>query len=135
MSTQEKTRATEEENEVRSDGQQTDQAGTDTAVAHPVQFEEGEDETDGQNMRLDLILDVALPVRVELGQTALSVEELLELGPGSVVELDKLAGEPVDLYVRDTHFARGEVVVVDDNFGLRITDIRDHRQNLNELQP
>jgi len=72
---------------------------------------------------LDLLMDVPLEVTVELGRTRRQVREVLELGPGSVVELDKLAGEPVDIHINGRLIARGEVVVVEENFGVRITDI------------
>ena len=62
-------------------------------------------------------------VTVELGRASLTVEDVLGLGPGSVVELNKLAGEPVDVMVNDQLIARGEVVVVDENFGVRVTEI------------
>jgi len=76
-----------------------------------------------QPSNLDLILDIGLDIRVELGRTDMRIKEVLELGPGAVIELDKLAGEPVDLLVNDKLFARGEVVVIDENFGVRVTDI------------
>lgn len=72
---------------------------------------------------LDLVLDVPLRVTVELGRTRMQIRDVLELGKGSVVELDKLAGEPVDLLVNGKLIARGEVVVIDENFGIRVTDI------------
>lgn len=72
---------------------------------------------------LDLILDVPLKVTVELGRTRMQIRDVLELGKGSVVELDKLAGEPVDLLVNGKLIARGEVVVIDESFGVRVTDI------------
>lgn len=72
---------------------------------------------------LDLIMDVSMRVSVELGRTTMTVEEVLSLGPGSVVELNKLAGEAVDIMVNDQLIARGEVVVVDENFGVRVTEI------------
>lgn len=72
---------------------------------------------------VDLILDVILQVRVELGSTRMTVEEVLNLAPGSVVELDRLAGEPVDIVINDRLIARGEVVVVEENFGVRVTEI------------
>lgn len=72
---------------------------------------------------LDLIQDVSLRISVELGRTVMTVHDVLGLGPGSVVELDKLAGEPVDILVNDRIVARGEVVVVDENFGVRVTEI------------
>lgn len=76
---------------------------------------------DGRNM--GLLLDVPVPVVAQLGSTEMRIREILRLAPGSVIELDKLAGEPVDLYVRGQNFAQGEVVVVDENFGIRITRI------------
>lgn len=94
-------------------------------TAHPFGF--AQIDTDAPSGRpdssVDLILDVALHVRVELGSTRMTVEEVLALGPGSVVELDRLAGEPVDIVVNDRLIARGEVVVVEENFGVRVTEI------------
>ncbi len=72
---------------------------------------------------LEIVLDVPLQVTVELGRTEKLVRDVLELTPGSVVELDKLAGEPVDILVNQKYIAKGEVVVIDENFGIRITDI------------
>ncbi|MCB2198246.1 flagellar motor switch protein FliN [bacterium] len=72
---------------------------------------------------LDLLLDISLPVTIELGRTNMLIRDVLEIGPGSVVELQKLSGEPVDLYINDKRFALGEVVVIDENFGIRITEL------------
>lgn len=72
---------------------------------------------------IDMLLDVDLKVRVELGSTKKRVRDILELGAGSIIELDKLAGEPIDVYVNNQRMAVGEVVVIDENFGVRITDI------------
>ncbi len=72
---------------------------------------------------IELLLDINLPVTIELGRTTMLVRDVLELGPGSVIELDKMSGEPVDLFVNDMKFARGEVVVIDENFGVRITEL------------
>jgi len=83
---------------------------------------------------LDLLLGVTLRVTVELGRTKMSIEEVLKLGPGSVVELDKLAGEPVDVLVNDRLIARGEVVVLDDRFGVRITEVVPPAQRLDSLR-
>ncbi len=74
---------------------------------------------------LNLIADVNLNVKIELGRTRMLVEDVLRLNEGSVVELDKLAGDPVDVYVNDRHVARGEVLVVNDNFCVRISEILD----------
>jgi flagellar motor switch protein FliN/FliY len=73
--------------------------------------------------RLALLLDVNLDISVELGRSRMSIQDLLGLGPGSVIELDKLAGEPLDILVNDRLIARGEAVVMNDKFGVRITDI------------
>lgn len=72
---------------------------------------------------IDLLADVNLHVKVELGRTRMLVEDVLRLGQGSVVELDKLAGDPVDVYVNDRRVARGEVLVLNDNFCVRINEI------------
>ena len=72
---------------------------------------------------LSMLLDLTLPVSIELGRTSMSVQEILQLGRGSVVQLDRLAGEPVDIYVGERLFAQGEVVVLGEHFGVRITRI------------
>lgn len=72
---------------------------------------------------IDLLADVNLHVKIELGRTRMLVEDVLRLGEGSVVELDKLAGDPVDVYVNDRHVAKGEVLVLNDNFCVRINEI------------
>jgi flagellar motor switch protein FliN/FliY len=76
-----------------------------------------------ENGNLDFILDIPLEVSVELGRTKILISELLQLGQGSVVELSKLAGEPLEILVNQKLVARGEVVVVNEKFGVRLTDI------------
>ncbi len=83
---------------------------------------------------IGLILDVPLQVTVELGRTKKSIREILELSNGSIVELDKLAGEPVDIHINGKLLARGEVVVIDENFGVRITDIVSPMERAQKLQ-
>lgn len=80
---------------------------------------------------LDLLMDIELPVSVELGRVNMSIRSILGLGPGAVVELDKFSGEPVDLFVNNKKFAEGEVVVVDQNFGVRITALVGASERLN----
>jgi flagellar motor switch protein FliN/FliY len=72
---------------------------------------------------IDLLMDVSMRVTVELGRTRMQLAQILELQHGSVIELDRLAGDPVDVFVNDCMVARGEVVVVDDKFGVRITEM------------
>ncbi len=83
---------------------------------------------------LDLLLDISLPVTIELGRTNMVIREILEIGPGSVIELQKLSGEPVDLYVNDRKFALGEVVVIDENFGIRITELLSVEDRIKSLR-
>jgi len=83
---------------------------------------------------LDMLMDVSLPIAIELGRTTMAIEDILNLGPGSVVELDKLAGEPVDLFVNNKLLAKGEVVVIDENFGVRITSMISRPDRIRTLQ-
>jgi len=76
---------------------------------------------EGGEVPLAMLLDLTLPVSIELGRTTMTVQEVLRLGRGSVVQLDRLAGEPIDIYVGDRRFAEGEVVVLGEHFGIRIT--------------
>jgi len=79
---------------------------------------------------IDLLLDVPLEVTVELGRTRMQIREVLELGRGSIVELEKVAGEPVEIYVNGKLIAKGEVVTIDENFGVKITDIVSRRERV-----
>lgn len=72
---------------------------------------------------LKRILDIPLDVKVEMGRTKLLVNEIIQFGQGTVIELHKLAGEPLDMYVEDRLIARGELVVINENFGFRVTEI------------
>ena len=72
---------------------------------------------------IGMLLDLTLPVSIELGRTSMMVQELLRLGRGSVIQLDRLAGEPIEIYVGDRRFAEGEVVVLGEHFGVRITRV------------
>jgi flagellar motor switch protein FliN/FliY len=74
-------------------------------------------------MPLGLLLDLSLPVSIELGRTSMTVQEILRLGRGAVIQLDRLAGEPIDIYVGERRFAEGEVVVLGEHFGVRIVRI------------
>lgn len=83
---------------------------------------------------LDMLMDIPLRVTVELGRTKQSIKEILELGAGSIIELDKLAGEPVDILVNEKLVAEGEVVVIDENFGVRVTDIVSQYDRIQHLR-
>ncbi|MGC8819958.1 MAG: flagellar motor switch phosphatase FliY [Fervidobacterium sp.] len=111
-----------------------------TIAARPVQFEDFEkaqSKSQQPNVideRLQLLFDVPLNITVELGRTKLTLKEVMELGVGSLIELDKLTGEPVDVYVNNKLIAHGEVVVIDENFGVRITEIVSPKERLYSLK-
>lgn len=104
------------------------QAAVDAAGAEPNAFEMPTFEASDSNIdpaSIDLLSDVNLNVKIELGRTKLLVEDVLKLGEGAVVELDKLAGDPVDIFVNERLVARGEVLVLNDNFCIRVSEILD----------
>jgi len=86
------------------------------------------------NKALDLLMDIELPIVIELGRTQMSLKRILELGPGAIVEMDRLAGEPVDILINGKVVARGEVVVVDENFGVRIIALVSPEERLKLLR-
>ena len=77
----------------------------------------------GSEVPISMLLDLTLPVAIELGRTSMTVQDILRLGRGSVIQLDRLAGEPIDVFVGDRRFAEGEVVLLGETFGVRITRI------------
>ncbi len=102
----------------------------------PVQFSSF-DETAASNAEpnnLNMLMDIPLKVTVELGRTKRTVKEILGVSQGSIIELDKLAGEPVDILVNDKLIAVGEVVVIDENFGVRVTDILSTEERISKLR-
>ncbi len=88
----------------------------------------------GQEVNLDVVLNVDLDLALEVGRTTISVKNLLQLNQGSVVELDRLAGEPLDVLVNGTLVARGEVVVVNDKYGIRLTDVVSPAERIKRFQ-
>tara|TARA_Y100001935_G_C17303820_1_gene510972 strand:+ start:345 stop:725 length:381 start_codon:yes stop_codon:yes gene_type:complete len=96
--------------------------------------EQGRTLTEENDRNLALILDIPLRVSVELGRTKMVVNDLLNLGQGSVIELNKLAGEPMEVYVNDKMVARGEAVVVNEKFGVRLTDIISPAERVEQLK-
>jgi flagellar motor switch protein FliN len=102
----------------------------------PVQFSgfPGGQTIQADQTNLGLLLDIPLKVTVELGRTQKTIKDILELSQGSIVELDKLAGEPVDILVNNKLIAKGEVVVIDENFGVRVTDIVSQWDRIQKIQ-
>lgn len=99
------------------------------ADEHDIRDDKGE-----SGINLDFILDIPLRVTVELGRARLPIQDLLKLGEGSVVELNKLVGEPLDVFVNGKPVARGEVVVLNEKFALRLTDIVQPHERLQDLK-
>lgn len=111
------------------------QVATPKVEISPANFEEmpASTKVDSQ-LNLDFILDIPLTLSVELGRCRMLISELLQLGQGSIIELLKLAGEPMDVYVNQRLIARGEVVVVNEKFGIRLTDIVSPAERVNKLR-
>ena len=131
---QDLTSSIQEEN--TEDNKATENTEDKTVTVQPVQFASFEDLDQVQgpaNQNLNILLDVKLQLTVELGKTELPIKKVLELTKGSIVTLNKAAGEPVELYANGKLIAYGEVVVIEDNFGLRITHITDPARRLNSL--
>lgn len=101
-----------------------DEQGTPAPAARAPQLTDFEQTMLGTTeVPIGMLLDLTLPVSIELGRTSMTVQEILRLGRGSVIQLDRLAGEPIDIYVGDRRFAEGEVVVLGEHFGVRITRV------------
>jgi flagellar motor switch protein FliN/FliY len=100
-----------------------DESGDSDKPAEAASFDELTDESGNDAVNMDAILDVPVTISMEIGRTKINIRNLLQLNQGSVVELDRLAGEPMDALVNGTLIAQGEVVVVNEKFGLGLTDI------------
>lgn len=103
-------------------------------VVRPASFGSVKNENNGQITNMDMILDIPLTVSVELGRMKMMVKDLLQLSQGAVVELEKLAGESMEILVNGRLIARGEAVVVNDKFGVKLTDIVSPSERINRLK-
>ena len=111
-------------------------AGADDG-AQPAQFDELKEDapiTVAEKKKLDTILDIPVTISMEVGRSEISIRNLLQLNQGSVVELDRVAGEPLDVLVNGTLIAHGEVVVVNDKFGIRLTDVISQIERIKKLR-
>jgi flagellar motor switch protein FliN/FliY len=99
------------------------------------EFDQVQDESQpGGDVNLDVILDVPVTLSMEVGRTRIPIRNLLQLNQGSVVELDRAAGEPLDVFVNGTLIAHGEVVVINERFGIRLTDVVSPAERLRKLK-
>src|ERR1039457_6953194 len=107
--------------------------------ATPAEFnnlkaETPENGASGRELNLDVVLDIPVTLSMEVGRSKISIRNLLQLNQGSVVELDRATGEPLDVYVNGTLIAHGEVVVVNDKFGIRLTDVISPAERIRKLK-
>ena len=105
--------------------------------AQPAEFDELQEDapiTVAEKKKLDTILDIPVTISMEVGRSEISIRNLLQLNQGSVVELDRVAGEPLDVLVNGTLIAHGEVVVVNDKFGIRLTDVISQLERIKKLR-
>ncbi|WP_062067024.1 flagellar motor switch protein FliN [Cellvibrio sp. OA-2007] len=114
-----------------------EQADVDETMANTVSFDELKNEVSKQapgSPDLDVILDIPVSISMEVGRTSITIRNLLQLNQGSVIELDRLAGEPLDVLVNGTLIAHGEVVVVNEKFGIRMTDVISPAERIKKLR-
>ncbi len=108
--------------------------GDEVAAAAFEDLEQTAEAGTAQDINLDVVLNVDVNLSLEVGRTNISVRNLLQLNQGSVVELDRLAGEPLDVLINGTLIARGEVVVVNDKYGIRLTDVISPAERIKRVQ-
>lgn len=116
--------------------EQAEGEGTDNSELPeaPLENLQADNNADGDSAKLEAILDIPVMLAVEIGQTKISIKNLLQLNQGSVVELERLAGEPLDVKVNNTLVAHGEIVVVNEKYGIRLTDIVSTHERVKKLQ-
>ncbi|AWL12555.1 Flagellar motor switch protein FliN [Saliniradius amylolyticus] len=126
--------AEQAESEGEDGGDEQSQDDVQVAELDELQEEEPADISQEEKKKLDTILDIPVTISMEVGRTSISIRNLLQLNQGSVVELDRVAGEPLDVLVNGTLIAHGEVVVVNDKFGIRLTDVISQIERIKKLK-
>jgi flagellar motor switch protein FliN/FliY len=126
--------AEQADEEGKTEGESEDKLGIDAEVAELEEFDEDREITSKEKRKLDTILDIPVTIAMEVGRSNISIRNLLQLNQGSVVELDRVAGEPLDVLVNGTLIAHGEVVVVNDKFGIRLTDVISQLERIKKLR-
>ncbi|MGI9289477.1 MAG: flagellar motor switch protein FliN [Pseudomonadales bacterium] len=126
----------ENEDDAAANDPQAASAATQPAEAAGIALDQLEDAagTDNASPQLDVILDVPVKISMEVGATHMPIRKLLQLNKGSVIELERLAGDPLDVLVNGTLIAHGEVVVVNEKFGIRMTDVVSPSERIQKLQ-
>ena len=126
--------AEQAEEEAKGEDDTSDEFGAGAEVAELDELEEETEITPKEKRKLDTILDIPVTISMEVGRSNISIRNLLQLNQGSVVELDRVAGEPLDVLVNGTLIAHGEVVVVNDKFGIRLTDVISQLERIKKLR-
>jgi len=126
--------AEQAESEEESEKPDMGASDLDVQVAELDELSESKDITVEEKRKLDTILDIPVTISMEVGRSNISIRNLLQLNQGSVVELDRVAGEPLDVLVNGTLIAHGEVVVVNDKFGIRLTDVISQIERIKKLR-
>jgi len=135
MSDEENTEAEDPWADALNEQAESEAADVGTEAAAAASFDElADDSMPGSDVNLDVVLDIPVNLSMEIGRTKISIRNLLQLNQGSVVELERLAGEPMDVLVNGTLIARGEVVVVNEKFGIRLTDIISPAERVKKLK-
>lgn len=111
-----------------------EQADAEASTAPVEQLSDSSKSSANSDMNLDMVLELPVTISMEIGRTKISIRNLLQLSQGSVIELDRLAGEAMDVLVNDTLIAHGEVVVVNDKFGIRLTDVISADERIKKLR-
>lgn len=118
----------------QADTEADEAGGEDVKVAELDELKDDTPITQEEKKKLDTILDIPVTISMEVGRSKISIRNLLQLNQGSVVELDRVAGEPLDVLVNGTLIAHGEVVVVNDKFGIRLTDVISQIERIKKLR-
>lgn len=119
----------------QADAESSEDKNNDQPEAEPAPTSQLSDDGKVRNdVDMDMVMDIPVTISMEIGRTRISIRNLLQLSQGSVVELDRLAGEPMDVLVNDTLIAHGEVVVVNDKFGIRLTDVISQSERIKKLR-
>lgn len=126
--------AEQADEESKAEGASDDESSLGAEIAELEEFDEDQEITPKEKRKLDTILDIPVTISMEVGRSNISIRNLLQLNQGSVVELDRVAGEPLDVLVNGTLIAHGEVVVVNDKFGIRLTDVISQLERIKKLR-
>ncbi len=128
--------SSESEGSTTGESTTSESGGSESTEVAPAGFDNLEDNSSssGDDINMDVILDIPVKLSMEIGRTSVNIRNLLQLNQGSVIELDRMAGEPLDVLVNGTLIAHGEVVVINEKFGIRLTDVVSPAERVKKLR-